>query len=162
MTRLFEPLSSGNLILENRIVIAPMCQYSAEEGDAVDWHLIHLGHLDLAGAGLMILEATAVSPVGRISPGDLGLYSDRNETALGRVIEAVRKYSSMPIAIQISHAGRKASSRAPWEGGAQIAPTDPSGWKTEAPSAVRHSEAEDYPLALSKAGLDRVLDDFPA
>jgi 2,4-dienoyl-CoA reductase-like NADH-dependent reductase (Old Yellow Enzyme family) len=140
MSRLFEPLSIGNLVLENRIVIAPMCQYSAEEGDPVDWHLIHLGHLALSGAGLMILEATAVSPVGRISPGDLGLYSDRSETALGRFIEAVRKYSSMLIAVQISHAGRKASSRALWEGGAQIPPADPFGWKTEAPSAVPHSE----------------------
>jgi 2,4-dienoyl-CoA reductase-like NADH-dependent reductase (Old Yellow Enzyme family) len=162
MSHLFEPLSIGNLVLENRIVIAPMCQYSAEEGDAVDWHLIHLGHLALSGAGLMILEATAVSPEGRISPGDLGLYSDRNETALGRVIEATRKYSSMPIAVQISHAGRKASSRAPWEGGAQIAPADPFGWKTEAPSAVPHSEDEDVPLALDKAGLARVRDDFAA
>src|SRR5258708_24556673 len=126
MSRLFEPLSIGNLVLENRIVIAPMCQYSAEEGNAVDWHLIHLGHLALSGAGLMILEATAVSPVGKISPGDLGLYSDRNETALGPVIEATRKYSSMPIAAQISQAGRKASSRPPCEGRAQCARADPA------------------------------------
>lgn len=162
MSRLFEQLSIGDLVLENRIVIAPMCQYSAEEGNAVEWHLIHLGHLALSGAGLMILEATAVSAVGRISPGDLGLYSDRNETALGRVIEAVRKYSSIPIAVQISHAGRKASSLAPWEGGTQIPPSDPLGWKTEAPSAVPHSQGDDVPLAIDKARLARIRDDFAA
>lgn len=162
MSRLFEPLRIGNLILKNRIVIAPMCQYSADEGDATDWHLIHLGHLALSGAGLMILEATAVSAVGRISPGDLGLYSDRNEMALGRVIEAARKYSGMPIAIQIGHAGRKASSRSPWQGGAQLLPTDPLGWKTEAPSPVPHGDEDDVPLALDRAGLDRVRGDFAA
>jgi 2,4-dienoyl-CoA reductase-like NADH-dependent reductase (Old Yellow Enzyme family) len=122
MSRLFEPLAIGPLRLENRIVIAPMCQYSAEGGSAGDWHLIHLGHLALSGAGLMILEATAVSPEGRISPWDLGLYSDDNEAALARVLAAVRAHSPMPIAVQLAHAGRKGSSRAPWDGGAQIRP----------------------------------------
>src|SRR5262245_28531385 len=133
MSRLFEPLSIGSLALDNRIIIAPMCQYSAENGNAGDWHTIHIGHLALSGAGLLILEATAASAVGRSSPGVLGLYCDTNEAALGRVLEAARKYAEMPIAIQLSHAGRKASSRAPWDGGAQINPTDPMGWKTEAP-----------------------------
>ena len=160
MSRLFEPLQLGGLRLANRIVIAPMCQYSATDGAAGDWHLIHLGHLALSGAGLMILEATAVSPEGRISPADLGLYSDADEAALSRVLSAVRANSPMPIAVQLSHAGRKASSRAPWEGGAQIPPNAPDGWKTEAPSALPHSPEEDAPLALDRAGLDRVRADF--
>ena len=160
MSRLFEPLQLGGLRLANRIVIAPMCQYSAEDGAAGDWHMIHLGHLALSGAGLMILEATAVSPEGRISPADLGLYSDADEEALGRVLRALRAHSSMPVAVQLSHAGRKASSRAPWEGGAQIPPDAPGGWKTEAPSALPHSPEEDVPVALDRAGLDRVRGDF--
>ena len=160
MSRLFEPLALGPLRLANRIVIAPMCQYSARNGEAGDWHLIHLGHLALSGAGLMILEATAVSPEGRISPADLGLYSDADEAALARVLSAVRAHSPMPVSIQLSHAGRKASSRPPWDGGAQIRPGEPGGWKTKAPSPVPHSPDEDPPLELDRAGLDRVRGDF--
>ena len=122
MRKLFEPFALGNLHLQNRIMIAPMCQYSAQEGSAGDWHMMHLGQLAISGAGLLILEATAVSPEGRISPNDLGLYSDDNEAALGRVLKAIRVYSPMPMAIQLSHAGRKASSRAPWDGGAPPPP----------------------------------------
>lgn len=160
MSHLFEPLHIGNLRLDNRIIIAPMCQYSAVDGHAGDWHMIHLGHLALSGAGLMILEATAVSPEGRISPHDLGLYSEGTEAALVRTLKAVRAYSRMPVAIQLGHAGRKASSRAPWDGGAQIRPDEPMGWKTVAPSPVSHSEGEDPPLALDHAGLAQVRDDF--
>jgi 2,4-dienoyl-CoA reductase-like NADH-dependent reductase (Old Yellow Enzyme family) len=160
MSRLFEPLTLGSLRLANRIVIAPMCQYSARDGEAGDWHLIHLGHLALSGAGLMILEATAVSPEGRISPQDLGLYSDADEAALARVLKAVRAHSPMPVSIQLSHAGRKASSRPPWDGGAQIRPDEPDGWKTEAPSPVPHSPEEDPPLELDRAGLERVRGGF--
>ena len=160
MSRLFEPWSLDELRLPNRIVIAPMCQYSAEEGCATDWHMIHLGHLALSGAGLLILEATAVSARGRISPQDLGLYSDENEAALARVLKAVRAQSPIALAIQISHAGRKGSSRRPWEGGAQIPPNEPGGWKTEAPSAVPHAEGEDTPMALDRDGLRRVRDEF--
>jgi len=160
MSHLFEPLKLGALELENRIIIAPMCQYSAVDGSAQDWHLIHLGNLALSGAGLLIIEATAVSPEGRISPQDLGLYSDENEAALGRVMDAVVMQSEMPLAIQLSHAGRKGSSRAPWDGGAQILPGEAGGWKAEAPSAVPHAEGEDVPDALDDAGLARVRDDF--
>jgi 2,4-dienoyl-CoA reductase-like NADH-dependent reductase (Old Yellow Enzyme family) len=160
MPLLFEPLTLGTLDLSNRIVIAPMCQYSAIDGNAQDWHLIHLGHLALSGAGLMILEATAVSSAGRISPQDLGLYSDENEAALDRVFKAIRIYSNMPLAIQISHAGRKGSSHAPWDGGGQILPDDSDGWQTEAPSAVVHAEGEDAPVALDDVGLARVREDF--
>ncbi|MEJ5989775.1 NADH:flavin oxidoreductase/NADH oxidase [Ramlibacter sp. PS3R-8] len=162
MSRLFEPFSIGALRLDNRIVIAPMCQYSAEEGSATDWHMIHLGSLALSGAGLLIVEATAVSPEGRISPGDLGLYTDANESALGHVMQAVRKHSPIGLAVQLAHAGRKGSSHAPWDGGAQIRPHEPNGWKTLAPSAVPHSASEDAPLALDRAGMDKVRDDFAA
>ena len=162
MSRLFEPLDLGGLTLPNRILIAPMCQYSADAGRATDWHTIHLGHLALSGAGLLILEATAVSPEARITPGDLGLWSDECERALARVLEAVRAHSPMPIAVQLGHAGRKASSRAPWEGGTQIAPDAPTGWRTVAPSALPHGEAEAAPLALDRDGIAKVRADFAA
>ncbi len=160
--RLFEPMRLGPLSLDNRILIAPMCQYSASEGTPGDWHLIHLGHLALSGAGLLILEATAVEAEGRITPGDLGLYSDANEAGLARVLAAVRAHSTMPVAMQLGHAGRKASSRAPWEGGAQIRPGEPGGWKAFAPSAVPHAPGEDVPLALDAEGLARVREAFVA
>ena len=160
MSLLFEPLNIGALALSNRIIIAPMCQYSAVDGSAQDWHLMHLGHLAMSGAGMMIIEATAVSPKGRITPGDLGLYSDENEAALGRVVKAIRSQSDMPLVIQIAHAGRKGSSEAPWNGGGQILPDAPGGWKAEAPSALPHAPDEDAPEALDAAGLERVRDAF--
>jgi 2,4-dienoyl-CoA reductase-like NADH-dependent reductase (Old Yellow Enzyme family) len=161
MSHLFEPFTIGSLALANRIVIAPMCQYSAVDGTPSDWHMIHLGHLSLSGAGLLIFEATAVSPEARISPQDLGLYSDENEAGLKRVIAAIRSYSPMPLAIQLAHAGRKASTRVPWDhAGSQISPNDPQGWKTVAPSPVPHVPGDDAPLALDRAGMDKVRDDF--
>src|SRR6478736_3594460 len=120
MSTLFTPFRVGNLELRNRIVIAPMCQYSVDNGSATDWHTIHLGHLALSGAALLTIEATAVSPEGRISPQDLGLWSDDTESALARVLASVRRWSDIPIAIQLNHAGRKGSTRVPWEGGGQI------------------------------------------
>ncbi|MDJ0640871.1 MAG: NADH:flavin oxidoreductase/NADH oxidase [Paracoccaceae bacterium] len=162
MSHLFSPWKLGPLELENRIVVAPMCQYSAVDGNAQDWHLIHLGNLALSGAGLLVVEATAVSPEGRITPGDLGLYSDENETALKRVMDAVAKYAVSPMVIQLAHAGRKASSRAPWDGGAQILPDEPLGWKAVAPSAVPHAQGEDTPVALDDTGLAKVREDFAA
>lgn len=162
MSRLFEPLQIGPLGLASRIVIAPMCQYSACDGTPGDWHLIHLGHLALSGAALLILEATAVSPEGRISPQDLGLYSDDNEAGLARILAAVRAHSPITVAMQLSHAGRKGSSRAPWDGGAQIRPDEPQGWPTVAPSALPHAHAELAPRALDDAGLERVRAQFAA
>ncbi|MEO5933873.1 MAG: NADH:flavin oxidoreductase/NADH oxidase [Duganella sp.] len=159
MSKLFSPLKIGQLELSNRIVIAPMCQYSAEQGDATDWHMIHLGHLALSGAGLLILEATAVSPEARISPADLGLYSDRNEQALARVLKAVRQHSDMPIGIQLAHAGRKASTAAPWDGGKQVR-LDADGWQTEAPSALPYAPEDRPPTALDDAGLARIREAF--
>jgi len=160
MSRLFEPLDLGNLHLGNRIIVAPMCQYSATDGTPGDWHMIHLGHLALSGAGLLFIEATAVTPQARISPQDLGLYSDANAAGLARVLGAVRAHSPIPVAMQLAHAGRKASVRVPWEGGTQIPPEASSGWKTEAPSAPPFAPNTDAPLALDGAGLARVREAF--
>ncbi len=162
MSQLFQPWQLGSLAMNNRIVIAPMCQYSAEDGSATDWHLIHLGHLALSGAGLLVIEATAVSPQARITPGDLGLYSDANEAALARVLTAIRAWSSIPLAIQVAHAGRKASCQLPWEGGKAIRASEPHGWQVEAPSATPYFDGDDSPMALDAAGLARVRDAFVA
>lgn len=161
MSPLFSPFAIGALTIRNRIAIAPMCQYSAVDGSATDWHMIHLGQLALSGAGLLFVEATAVTAVGRISPGDLGLYSDENEAALRRVVDAIRRYSTMPLAIQLGHAGRKGSSHAPWDGGQSLA-EDEAPWQTVAPSAVAHAEGEPLPLALDRAGLEQVKQSFVA
>ncbi len=158
---LFQPIELAGLTLPNRIVIAPMCQYSAEDGTATDWHLIHLGHLALSGAGLLILEATAVEAGGRITSGDLGLYSDGNQQALARVLDGVRRYSPMPLGVQLSHAGRKSSSRRPWEGGQQI-PVAEGGWVGESASTEAVKLGELPPTALDEAGLTRVRDAFVA
>jgi len=162
MTMLFSPYSLGPLELSNRITIAPMCQYSAVDGLATDWHMIHLGSLALSGAALITLEATAVVPEGRISPNDLGLWSDAHADALAPVLAAMRRHSPIKIGIQLSHAGRKASTNVPWDGGAQIAPDAANGWQTEGPSAVPHTEGDAAPLALDAAGLERVKDGFVA
>lgn len=159
-TRLFSPLKVGSLELKNRIVIAPMCQYSAQDGQMTDWHMIHLGHLALSGAAILTIEATAVTPESRITFGDVGLYSDDCESAMKRVLNGIRQWSKMPIAIQLAHAGRKGSSEVPWKGGHQLAPESPNGWKTVAPSAVAFRETYDAPLALDKAGLSRIRDAF--
>jgi len=158
--KLFQPLTVGGLTLDNRIVIAPMCQYSAEEGAMTDWHIQHLGQLAASGAGLLTIEATAVEPEGRISYADVGLWDDRTEAAMARVLEAVRRHSTMPIAIQLAHAGRKASTDLPWRGGAQLAPDHQNGWQTVAPSALPFEASESAPTALDRAGLDRIRDAF--
>ncbi|MCE4222380.1 NADH:flavin oxidoreductase/NADH oxidase [Methylobacterium sp. C25] len=160
--RLFTPLRLGDLDLDNRILIAPMCQYSATAGEASDWHMMHLGQLAMSGAGLLTLEATAVSPEARITDWDLGLYSDGCERALARVLDAIREYSPIPSCIQIAHAGRKASSERPWAGGAQISPESPHGWRTEAPSPIPHGEGEVAPHALTASDLKKIRDDFVA
>jgi 2,4-dienoyl-CoA reductase-like NADH-dependent reductase (Old Yellow Enzyme family) len=159
---LFNPIRVRNLELSNRIVIAPMCQYSAEDGCMTDWHLIHLGHLALSGAALLTIEATAVLPEGRITWADVGLWNDETEAAMARTLEGVRHHSDMPIAIQLCHAGRKASTEVPWEGGAQFAPGTPHGWQTEAPSAISFANGQLAPVALDRDGLRRVRDAFAA
>jgi 2,4-dienoyl-CoA reductase-like NADH-dependent reductase (Old Yellow Enzyme family) len=160
--RLFEPLAVGGLRLANRIVIAPMCQYSAVHGCMTDWHLIHLGHLALSGAGLLTIEATAVLPEGRISHADVGLWDDTTETAIARTLDSVRRYSHMPVAIQLSHAGRKASTDLPWKGGGQLGPGHAYGWQTVAPSALPYAEGDHPPHALDRDGLARIRDAFAA
>lgn len=160
--QLFTPFRAGGLLLRNRIVIAPMCQYSADEGRATDWHLIHLGHLALSGAALLTLEATAVVPEGRISSRDLGLWSDDTEAALARIVESIRRWSDMPLAIQLAHAGRKASTQVPWEGRTQVRPGAPGGWQTVAPSPIPFAESDHPPVALDRSDLARLRDAFAA
>ncbi len=158
--QLFTSLRVGNIELANRIVIAPMCQYSAQDGRMTDWHIIHLGNLALSGAALLTIEATAVAPEGRITYGDVGLYSEETELAMARVLETVRRWSDMPIAIQLAHAGRKASCEKPWGGGAQIPPGTPNGWPTVAPSPLSFAEGQVAPTALDRDALLRVRQAF--
>ncbi|OIR06551.1 NADPH dehydrogenase [mine drainage metagenome] len=161
MSQLFQPFKISHLTLKNRIVIAPMCQYSAQDGLATDWHLIHLGNLALSGAGLLMIEAAAVEPIGRITHSDLGLWSDETESALGKVLKSIRQYSSMPISIQLAHAGRKASSEVPWKGG-QLLSIENDGWQTVAPSAIPFNESDRAPTALSIDALNRIKAYFVA
>jgi 2,4-dienoyl-CoA reductase-like NADH-dependent reductase (Old Yellow Enzyme family) len=160
MAKLFEPITIGNLTLANRIVIAPMCQYSAENGRMTDWHAMHLGNLAQSGAGILTIEAAAVSPEGRISHADVGLWDDETEAAMGKVLESVRRWSDMPLAIQLAHAGRKASTSKPWEGGRQIAPDAGNGWQTVSASDLPFLPEDNAPEALDKAGLDRIREAF--
>ncbi len=156
---LFSPLRLRGLTLPNRIVVSPMCQYSAEDGSATDWHLIHLGSLALGGAGLLFVEATAVESIGRITPGCHGLYSDANERALDRVVAAIRRHSPIKLGIQLAHAGRKGSSEPPWRGGMLIPPAR-GGWRPVAPSALPQLPPEPPPEALDRAGIARIRDAF--
>jgi 2,4-dienoyl-CoA reductase-like NADH-dependent reductase (Old Yellow Enzyme family) len=159
MSALFSPIALRDLTLPNRIMVAPMCQYSAVDGSANDWHFTHINSLALSGAAMFCIEATHVEPIGRITPGCLGLYSDANEAALKPILASVRKHSKTAIAMQLAHAGRKGSSARPWDGGQQI-PFAQGGWQTEAPSAVPHKEGEAPPLAFDAAGLARVREAF--
>jgi len=161
MSTLFSPLTLRGLTLPNRIFIEPMCQYSAENGRATDWHLIHLGGLAISGAGMLCIEATAVEAAGRITPACLGIWDDGCEAALEPVLRAIRRYSNIPIAMQLAHAGRKASSQLPWEGGQQI-PVAQGGWVAFAPSAIPYKESEAAPVALDAAGMDRIRKSFAA
>jgi NADPH2 dehydrogenase len=131
---LFTPIQMAGRTFANRIVISPMCQYSAEDGRATDWHLIHLGMLSNSGAGLLVVEATAVEAAGRISLGDLGLYDAATEAALARVVAACRRYGTAKLGIQIAHAGRQGSAREPWRGGGLLQPEE-GAWQTLAPLA---------------------------
>jgi 2,4-dienoyl-CoA reductase-like NADH-dependent reductase (Old Yellow Enzyme family) len=161
MSALFSPITLRGLKLPNRIMVAPMCQYSAVDGEANDWHFTHINSLALSGAAMFCIEATAVEAIGRITPGCLGLWNDATEAALKPILASVRKHSNTAVAIQLAHAGRKASSHVPWDGGQQIAVSD-GGWQAEGPSAVPHKEGEAPPLALDAAGLKRVRDGFVA
>jgi 2,4-dienoyl-CoA reductase-like NADH-dependent reductase (Old Yellow Enzyme family) len=161
MSLLFSPLDLGPLRLSNRIVIAPMCQYSAEEGRATDWHAFHWPNLAQSGAGLAIIEATAVEPRGRISWADLGLWDDTTEAAFASALAATRRHSSMPLGVQLAHAGRKASTHRPWEHhGAAIPPDAVHGWQTVSASAVPYAETSVPPVALDGADIDGVVAAF--
>src|SRR6266481_4818144 len=127
MAHLFDPLSIRDLTLANRVVVSPMCQYSSTDGYASDWHLVHLGSRAVAGAGLVMTEATAVVPEGRISPQDLGIWSDDHVPALRRIVSFIHEQGSV-AGMQLAHAGRKASTRRPWEGSGAVAETE-GGWQ---------------------------------
>lgn len=159
MSELFDPIALRSVALANRIMISPMCQYSAVNGNATEWHMAHLSSLALGGAGLLCLEATAVTEEGRITPGCLGLWNDDNEAALAKVIKVLRATSGIKLAIQLGHAGRKASSAAPWDGG-QLIPQDQGGWVPVAPSALAHKQVEPAPRALTLQDLQRVKQAF--
>jgi 2,4-dienoyl-CoA reductase-like NADH-dependent reductase (Old Yellow Enzyme family) len=159
MSLLFSPFKLRGLTIPNRIMVAPMCQYSAENGAATAWHFMHMGNMALSGAGLFCIEATHVEPEGRITPGCLGLWDDVTEGALRPILAAIRKYSKTAVLMQLAHAGRKGSSRVPWQGGQQI-PLSEGGWLTYAPSALAYKAGETAPLALDAAGMNRVRDAF--
>lgn len=154
------PSPNGGLSLSNRIVIAPMCQYSAKNGEATDWHLAHWTSLLNSGAALLTLEATAITAEGRITPDCLGLWDARTEQALGDTLKRARQQApAMPVCIQLSHAGRKASSAAPWRGGQLLSPTQ-GGWQPAAPSALPQLPTEAPPSELTPAGLAQLCDAF--
>ena len=161
MSALFTPFRVGALELRNRIVIAPMCQYSAVDGCMTEWHVMHLGHLAVSGAALLTIEATAVLPEARITYADVGLWNDATEAAIARTLESIRRWSDIPIAIQLAHAGRKASTEVPWKG-AQVPPDHPNGWQTFAPSAIPFEAGQQPPVALDRDGLTRVREAFAA
>src|SRR3981189_2250516 len=161
MSALFSPIKLRGLSLPNRIMVAPMCQYSSEDGGANDWHFTHINSLALSGAAMFCIEATHVEAIGRITPGCLGLWNDATEAALKPILASVRKHSRIAVAMQLAHAGRKGSSHGPWDGGHQI-PLAEGGGRTKGPSAVPHKEGELPPLALDTAGLKRVRDAFVA
>jgi 2,4-dienoyl-CoA reductase-like NADH-dependent reductase (Old Yellow Enzyme family) len=157
---LFDPIRLRGLRLANRVVVSPMCQYSAVGGCAGDWHLAHWSQLMMSGAAMFTIEATAVNAPGRITPGDLGLYDDACEDALTRTLSRARALCPpIPVAMQLAHAGRKGSSRVPWEGGHLITP-DEGGWIPSAPSAIPHARGEPPPAALDGDGLAGVRDAF--
>jgi 2,4-dienoyl-CoA reductase-like NADH-dependent reductase (Old Yellow Enzyme family) len=158
MSKLFSPLTIKNITLKNRIVTSPMCQYSATDGFAGDWHLVHLGTRATGGVGLVIAEATAVAPEGRITPGDLGLWNDSHIDGLRRIVNFVNSQGAV-AGIQIGHAGRKASCAVPWEGGKQLNEGN-GGWRTVAPGNLPFNPGERAPLALSTVGIQNIISGF--
>jgi 2,4-dienoyl-CoA reductase-like NADH-dependent reductase (Old Yellow Enzyme family) len=158
---LLSPLTLRSLTLRNRIAMAPMCQYSAEEGMANDWHLVHLGSRAVGGVGLVIVEATGVTPDGRITPGDLGIWSDEHIEPLARIARFVRSQGAV-AGIQLAHAGRKASTAAPWTGGATLKTAGEGGWPVVAPSPIPFNPGDPTPTALDEQGIDGIVDAFEA
>ena len=160
-SHLFSPLTVRSVTLRNRIGVSPMCQYSATEGVANDWHLVHLGSRAVGGAGLVIVEATAVAPEGRITPGCLGLWSDQHIAPLARIAAFLKEQGAV-AGIQIAHAGRKASADLPWRGGAHLSAAQ-GGWDTIAPSALAFgAELPKVPRAMTEPDIARVRQEFVA
>ncbi|MDP6473898.1 MAG: NADH:flavin oxidoreductase/NADH oxidase [Alphaproteobacteria bacterium] len=159
MPALFDPILLRDLQLDNRVVISPMCQYSADAGSASSWHAMHVGQLAQSGAGCLILEATGVAAAGRITKGCLGLYSDANERAFAALLESVRAWSAMPIGIQLAHAGRKASSQRLWQGDGPLAAAE-GAWPCIAPSPEPYDEGWHRPEALDREGMKSVIGEF--
>ena len=160
MSKLFSPLTIKSIVLKNRIVVSPMCQYSSEEGFANDWHLVHLGSRAVGGAALVIAEATAVSPEGRITSSDLGLWNDEHIPHLRRIAEFI-SHSGSIAGIQLAHAGRKASTVPPWQGGTYVKRSE-GGWQTVAPSAVPFREDDELPGELTEVQIRQAVVDFAA
>lgn len=158
MSKLLSPISIKTISFRNRIVVSPMCQYSAVDGFANDWHLVHLGSRAVGGAGLIIQEATAVSPEGRITPGDLGIWSDDQLEKLKQITAFIHQHGAV-AGIQLAHAGRKASCAAPWDGGKQLKQPE-GGWQTKAPSAIPFYPDDTAPDALGADGIQEVIAGF--
>ncbi|MES2377473.1 MAG: NADH:flavin oxidoreductase/NADH oxidase [Bacteroidota bacterium] len=161
MPNLFSPLKIKDTQFKNRIVVSPMCEYSSVDGFAHNWHLVHLGSRAVGGAALVFTEAIAVSPEGRISYGDLGIYKDEHITKLKEINEFIHSQGALS-GTQLAHAGRKASHDLPWNGNAQIPSDQTNGWKAVAPSAIPFGATEEAPLELDKAGIEKVKADFKA
>lgn len=161
MSQLFTPLTLRGITFKNRIAVSPMCEYSSQDGFANDWHLVHLGSRAVGGAGLVLTEAAAVSPEGRITPDDLGIWDAAHVPFLKRITDFLKSQGAVP-GIQLAHAGRKASHRSPWKGGTLLEPADEGGWVRVAPSALAFSEEETAPQELDRAGIEKVVADFRA
>src|SRR3984893_7393691 len=158
MAQIFDPLQIRSVTLPNRVVVSPMCEYSSADGFANDWHLVHLGSRAVGGASLVFTEATAVSPEGRITPEDLGIWKDEHIEFLARIVKFLKSQGSVP-GMQIAHAGRKASTQKPWVGSSKLSPEE-GAWEPDAPSAIAYSDKYPFPNALSKEGIRKVVADF--
>ncbi|MEQ1613205.1 MAG: NADH:flavin oxidoreductase/NADH oxidase [Hyphomicrobiaceae bacterium] len=160
--KLFSPIKLRDLTLDNRLIVSPMCQYSADDGSANDWHMMHLGALSNSGAGLLIVEATAVEREGRITHGCTGLYSDENEAAMKKVFDACRRRGTAKLGIQIGHAGRKASAKRPWEGANMNEPETVTPWQTKAPSAIPFADGWHVPQPFTPEEIEALPAKFAA
>lgn len=161
MSNLFSPITFRGVTLKNRIVVSPMCQYSSVDGMADDWHLVHLGSRAVGGAGLIFVEATAVTAEGRITPGDMGIWDDRHIEPLARVASFIHRMGGV-AGIQLAHAGRKASCLVPWQGGGRLKTPEEGGWEVVAPSAIPFREDDPLPRALDLEGIEEIVAAFTA
>lgn len=160
MAKLFENYTLRNIQFRNRIWVSPMCQYSSEDGMPTDWHLVHLGSRAVGGAGMVMMEATGVSPEGRISPQDAGIWSDAHAEAYAPIVKFMKSHGAV-AGIQLAHAGRKASTTAPWDGDEKVDETK-GGWQTVAPSALSFKDNYPHPREMSKDDIEKAVHDFVA